>query len=570
MTRNKNSSSLLIAVVFGCIGLSLFSFQLSFVLSQWLTYVLLFSVFVLFLSEKYTSVHKFINKYQLFLIVLLSSLTVGTLFRENLSAQWGAIDDHEIMKYLGEDKKFSFYEIPQTIMTETEVGSFGKSLRYRPAYYLLRLTETALWGNNPHLWYGFRMLILVVSLSIFWKLLSRLFGFIPSGLFVVYVMTFSMWSDMFARLGPAETYTVLSFAFFVWAMTEIINKTLKNESVRIVPIIVWTLATIVSVGVKENFVLLLLPNLLIIGYLAFKRRVTPLLATSFLMSTASILLVAAAVIIPLLNTGSDIYGQSVAPVSRFSILITGMKHSDSKKMIFAGLILAGITGLQLFQKKKNQKIIRATLLTFGLVVTYHFIFISQYVFYNGGWPNGTRYDFPGVLVTPFFYLTIISFAYFLLKQETIPKQILRGLKYGSLIGFVCLIVMKGFVDLRVRVERNAETTIGFTKRITEIASVAKNNPTYALVIESGNPWDFEPIHAYEKFMRAYGVKNTMHLRLNGYSEESVNPGLEKQLTRELEQTQKLGNKFYQPLPEKLENCYSILLTKPSTDDCEVL
>lgn len=49
-------------------------------------------------------------------------------------------------------------------------------------------------------------------------------------------------------------------------------------------------------------------------------------------------------------------------------------------------------------------------LPLDLVVSSLLLFISQYVFYNGLWPNGSRYDIPGILAT---LLMIIAFYYYL-------------------------------------------------------------------------------------------------------------------------------------------------------------
>ncbi|HZM02573.1 MAG TPA: hypothetical protein VFC44_06085, partial [Candidatus Saccharimonadales bacterium] len=58
----------------------------------------------------------------------------------NFTAQWGAIDDHEIMRFLGPQDRLRFRDIPSRLMAG-EAGHWGGSPRYRPSYYLLRLTE---------------------------------------------------------------------------------------------------------------------------------------------------------------------------------------------------------------------------------------------------------------------------------------------------------------------------------------------------------------------------------------------------------------------------------------------
>src|ERR1035437_9029275 len=105
------------------------------------------------------------NKPQLTLLLqLLFGLCLAcALFYPNFSAQWGLTDDHEIIRYVGDDHVLRFSEIPNMLM-KTEAGNpWGSKPRYRPVYYSLRLCETALWGDHVFLWYLFRVVVLGVS-----------------------------------------------------------------------------------------------------------------------------------------------------------------------------------------------------------------------------------------------------------------------------------------------------------------------------------------------------------------------------------------------------------------------
>jgi len=571
MSQNKKTNYTgIIAIIFGCIGLSFFQFQLTFVITQPLTYILLFAVFIAYLSERSSKLKNFIKKYQLILIIILSSIIVGSLFRESLTAKWGPIDDHEIMKYLGEDQKLSFSEIPSALMENTEVGKFGESLRFRPTYYLLRLTETAFWGNNPHLWYGFRLIMLIASLSVFWKLISKVIGFIPGGLLVVYIMSYPMWADMFARLGPSETYIVFSLAVCAWSMTKIVEAVNKKKAVELSTVIIWLVSTIISVGAKENLLLLIIPNMLLFIFLFYKKKLNPTIFTSFVLGLLFSFFVAFSVGKAVLAAGNDVYGQATTTESRFTTLITGMKHNDTKKMMAAGVIVTLLIIWQLATKRKDKKLMKASIITLSLFISYYFVFISQYVFYNGDWPNHSRYDFPGVLVIPMFYVTLIVFVNFLLARSETPKLVTNLLKYGIIVLLVVITAKSSFLEIRARVRDNATKTIVFTTRIESIKAKSLSNPSTPIVIESGNPWDYEPIFAYAEFLKAYGVKNDLYLRLHGYSNKTVKPGLEEQLTVYLEHVEKEGSEDFKALPGTLDNCYSVLLRPVKIDDCELL
>jgi len=455
-------------------------------------------------------------------------------------------------------------------MEKTEVGKFGKSLRFRPTYYLLRLTETAIWGNNPHLWYGFRLILLIASLSVFWKLISKVIGFIPGGLLVVYIMSYPMWADMFARLGPSETYIVFSLTAYAWSMTKIVEAVNKKRSVELYTVIIWLVSTVISVGAKENLLLLIIPNILLFIFLFYKKKLNPTIFTSFVLSLLFSFFVAFAVGKAVLVAGNDVYGQAATTESRFTTLITGVKHNDTKKMMAAGVVVALLIIWQLASKRKDKELMKTSLVTLSLFISYYFVFISQYVFYNGNWPNHSRYDFPGVLVIPFFYVTLIVFIHFLLARSDTPKLVTNLLKYGILVGLVFITIMRGFVGMRVRAQDNATSTISFTARIEDVKAKSANNPNTPIIIESGNPWDYEPVFAYPLFFKVYGIKNPVYLRLHNYSSETVSPGIQQNLTKTLEQIVEKGNDVYSPLPDDLRLCYSLLLTKVEINDCEVL
>ena len=103
-------------------------------------------------------INRYIQKYSIFFILIFSVIIVVGIFGRVLSAQWGVIDDHEIIAFLGQDRKLYLHEIFPALKS-TEVGDFGSLTRYRPSYFLLRLLECVAWGANPLYWYAFRLVL---------------------------------------------------------------------------------------------------------------------------------------------------------------------------------------------------------------------------------------------------------------------------------------------------------------------------------------------------------------------------------------------------------------------------
>lgn len=554
--------------IFAFLGVSLFDFQPTFVIQNPLTYLLLLLVGVSFLFETFPKhpVLQLVYAYRKQIVLIFSTVLVFSLFGPNLQAQWGSIDDHEIMGYLGVDQRLGVTEIP-AILAASETGHPGTAARYRPSYQILRLFEVATWGNNPHLWYGARLVLLIVSLALFWHVITPFVGLIPAGLCMVYLLTYQMWENMFARLGPAETYAVLGMALYVWGYSRIIRALPRARQLSSFSIAAWTVGALICAGTKENFTLLLIPTVIlgILVYLSKKR--SPAFWTAFAISSGWTLFVGVAFLTAALKAGSDIYGVSMDASSRLSVFILSLKHTQSKLVLLTTLLTAGFAAIQWRCAGRNKRIFRSTLTLLGCLLACQFIFTSQFIFYNADWPNHSRYDFPGVIVIPLFYMALLLFVRALLQEYKVDTVIIRGLQYGVLTGFVCIIVMRGFVPIMVKVKENVNVTKAYTTQIEIMVSVLKQHPERSVVVISGNPWDYEPVHAYSKFLRAYGVTNKLHVQLQGYSPETVKVGLEKQLATELLNKQLKGGGEYLPFPTQMEACYSIRLTQ-ALSDCE--
>lgn len=566
----KNKSDIFLFLLGAGITVSFFSFEPTFLIRQPLAYILLTAAGIhLLFRFRILELPKKIEKYAALAIILFSSLMVLLLFGQSLKAEWGPIDDHEIMYYLGTDQKITFGEIPKFLI-QSEAGRPGKTLRYRPIYQLVRITEVAIWGNNAHLWYGFRLIILVVSLSIFWKLLKSLLGFIPSGIFIAYILTFSFWGDMFTRLGPSETYTVIGLAIYAWSLISIIRSAIDRQVPAKISLIAWVLSTVICVGSKENFVLLIIPNTLLSIFLIYRKAITKGAVVSMIINTAIALFVGWAVLTAVSQAKTDIYGFSATTTSRLQVLNTGVRHIQSKSMIIAGFFSFLVLSYLFLKKKTHTALFKNTLILLLLVGIYEFIFISQYVFYNGDWPNHSRYDFPGILVLPLFYLTLFLYAYTTSKYIRLKSYLRKGMLAGALFGLVAATIMNGYIATLVKAKENAQRTQAYTTKVKSISDKLNQDPNKLLIIESGNPWDYEVIYAYNKFLRAFGVTNKMALKLNNYSEGSVNPGIEQDLTSQMTLWSEKGSADFIPFPDDPKHCYSLPLSTVTSTSCEKL
>ena len=178
---------------------------------------------------------KYLTDRNILIFLISFSILFGfILLRHNLDAKWSIIDDHEIMHFLGSDRNIPFNEIPKLIF-QTEIGSYGDSLRYRPSYYVLRIFETFLWGDNPQLWYAARILFLIIFLFVVSSLVTKQLGVFIAVPFTIFIMTGNYWPDILTRLGPSEIYAVPGIALYAYGLYQIMNTTV----IRKVQVIHW-------------------------------------------------------------------------------------------------------------------------------------------------------------------------------------------------------------------------------------------------------------------------------------------------------------------------------------------
>src|SRR5579872_7385861 len=83
-----------------------------------------------------------------------SALLIGPL----VHGRFYMMDDPTILSWLRADGRLHLADLPQ-IIRESEIFKFGEDSRCRPVYWILRMTETALWGDRTALWFSMRVFL---------------------------------------------------------------------------------------------------------------------------------------------------------------------------------------------------------------------------------------------------------------------------------------------------------------------------------------------------------------------------------------------------------------------------
>jgi hypothetical protein len=458
------------------------------------------------------------------------------MFGMNVKAQWWVIDDHEIAYFLGSDHRISAGEIPGKLLNDTEVGQYLHVPRFRPVYYVFRLLESWIWGATPGLWYAFRIFIFAAFVGLFWYLISQKVGSIIGGFIALYMAIQTYWVDIISRLGPSEIYAVPGLALFGWGV-HVIYKSNKIAGW-------WCVfaGAVICSGTKENFLFLIVPVLYVVwdfyknGKLNFVRAALALGACIWMAWIGSTIVIAT------LSYGGDVYNNSVGLRDRIVILLRLFGRGDVIVLLSICAFLLLLK--QLFQAKASAFLEYSKgVMVIASILT--LIYISQIFVYNGAWPLGTRYDFPGLLIGPLMLVVLIAFAQKLTTTNGWVRfrtsLILISIFGTFLLGFFQFNHIR---EIRFLNDRNVERSVTFSKKMEQIANLGIQNSDHALIIQADNPvWDYEPVFSYFRFLKFYGAKNPVAFLWAGRKPETYNNEFNVSLASDLRDLS-----FYGKLP----------------------
>ena len=520
------------------------------------------------------------SKFIIFMQLGLSLFFAVILLFPNFSAQWNPGDDHEIIDFMGKDHSLSFKEIP-SMLIKTEVGFHSEFARYRPVNYFLKLIEIATWGNHPFPWYAFRIALFGISIFIAWLLMGRLLGVIAGGLVCLLFLSHSFWQILLMALGPAEHYCMIGLALYCFAFVKLWEQQTTPADNKWWFILAF--GAILCMGSKENF-LFLLPVTAILVYHSWKydqlNKVS--IFTNSIIFIFGLFVTIAVIVLLKRNNGVDIYNNSVDPMSRFKILLSGLyslSHWKIQLPLFLSLLL--LLSAILVHKFYGNKISRITLTQlkrlFFVELVCVFVWYSQFFFYNGRWPNGSHYDFPGVLAQDLAYVFLFFSPLFILKNLSFDLDVRRVLKVAhsvliiSLSIFIMRYGINNFKSIYDKSIAHRNETQQYANVIAEVMTGAKKNPIAPIILVCTSVYNYEQLLLMGKILVSYNIHNPIVLVLKGLSELTCRNAVELNLLKilrdlskgkELNSYTSLKPRFYpvQALSQLGRPCVSILLT----------
>lgn len=484
-----------------------------------------------------------------------------------LDAKWSLIDDHEIVAVIGLNDKLPISEIPAAL-GKTEIANTGGSVRFRPSYYTLRFLEAATWGKQPQFWYASRIAISVLFALVLTSLCLRLGGSILTFGFLFFELSRPYWADIFSRLGPAETYAVFGLSLIMLGFIASAKRRWSALSCAVI-----ALGIVIAAGSKENFIILAALPL----WLFFSPAVRLSLVMKSIFGIVLVYLgwIFITVFRRVQHAGYDVYERPVSIESRFGLLHSLATRPDV--LVWLSICLSLLVLVYVLKNRDEQMRVLSKSLNgyIWAMLVLLLVFAIQYVFYFGAWPRGAapRYLFPGVFGQHFaIFLAVVIVA----KIISVTSPWLRGRSWIVLLAAAsCFLTfsVKNFATNRAASKTVVANTISFTSKLKEAFDFLRMNPSAALILNSNNVSDYEPLFSIERFVRASGLTNPVALKLNGYSPEAFSKDSQRlafSLAGTLEEIQKFGKAGFVPLRtvETIAACFSMGMSGPPLASCE--
>lgn len=503
----------------------------------------------------------------LLIVIGASAIALWLTGRQIVEAQFGMIDDHQIPLFLGTRDHLPFNQIWSSLMT-TEVGSMVG--RYRPSYYLFKLTEMSVWGTNVHLWYVTVTACFATLLASIWWFSRRFVGFWLAGVLTLYISLLPLWATIFSRLGPSEIYGAGGLGLMIFGSYAVLLA--KRQLHRNLGALLLVFATLFAVGMKETFVPLSGASLAVLLLAGLERKLSPLVTAVAL----------AAIIVPVAGMvwvvkkqvagGEDYYEQQVQAASILSIANDGLIASFWETWWIVLPPVALISAASAILRRRGfLKPAALTLAAWAFLLATYAIQCALYRSTN--FPMNIRYDFPAMLVTPL--TSVVAAAYIF--------HMLRSFLSGRSVGLVAALVALSLVlieskwstlnngsELLTAVDRNITFSRAFYDQVQKAAAAANRAPSDPVILDANGPASYEPVFSILTFLKSFGVRNPVSIRF--HRDDIPRAKLYDTLQDSLSQMQEKGAaEGFIPLRENLDRphagCISIGIEMEPDGNC---
>jgi hypothetical protein len=196
-----------------------------------------------------------------------------------------------------------------------------------------------------------------------------------------------------------------------------------------------------------------------------------------------------------LRQGADVYSHSVLPAARIRYLGASLGAAQTVIPLITLVGLMAVVGSSHLLARGKTETRRAAWRAQGWLLVLLAIYMSQIVFYNGEWPTGMRYDFPGLLYIP---VGIVVLTVFGTRVAASAGHVAGSWTLRLALGFALLLLTlwRGYGPTTAFVDGMVRSTNEFVLGIESTASTLQAHRDHALVIESGGVDDYESIFSH--------------------------------------------------------------------------
>ena len=441
--------------------------------------------------------------------LVTASLVAFLLTRKNLQAQFGPVDDHEPLRWMGSDGVLPLSEVIPTLIGDTELGTFGEASRFRPSYYLVRVFQTALFGSDVLSWYVSVLLAYVVASSLFGYAISRWASVTAAAITpsprvrfwvslaspicgTLLVISLHAWSGIVTRLGPSELLAMLGAGLATLSATVLLEG--RNSSWWI-PLIVGVITAVLAKEVMLPWGLL--PLVIAYQRVSFGDSHRSLQLAS-LLGLFSIAVVLAAVLPPVLRGDTAGYG-SLEEGSRLALTMQGLFSVYPTYWLPA--LTALLTSFAVFSRlwlRRDPRLIWTLLLLVLLSVMW---FVYDAFVYSGTYEL-VRYNVVWQLVKVLWIsaamcLSAIALAF--------ARTLIVRFVTGTVVLFSSVLLISALADVPHRMGaimnasiENANYTSRYQHQIQLLSKTVNRNPGAAVIIVQRSEVNIEGVRAVEQ------------------------------------------------------------------------
>jgi hypothetical protein len=469
-------------------------------------------------------------------------------FRKALKIDFGPVDDHEILKFLGSDREIKFYQLPGVLWQETEVGHWGQTSRYRPSYYFLRILETTVFETHAKLWFASRLAMLcVTALALSATVVevtatrSRSVKFSIGISTVFVILSIKSFPEIIFRLGIAETYLVLAFAVFLFSFTKLIQNSASRFFWNLI-----LLSLVVAIGSKENGVALVIPFLYL---LVVQLKTYPQVRKARIFQGFTAVVFACLVIVNSLKNiaevGTDVYGSQRGLRASLSLL---QQFSENSSTRISSLVLILIMSLTVINYSVARRFKSTTKAALFMSILLYLLLATEFVFYQGSFGE-LRYQLITELSSNLLVFILIAVVLSTFSLVMPHREVVLG-----------LVVILGFF-LSHQIGENYSQSIKtngaiadslvlqteeYQTKLKAIEEALIQKSYRGIVIQLNNVWDYEPAYAISQYVAFLGNGLPVSLKVDI---AQVALGLETTLLNQLLEYQSQGSIEWKVLPQ---------------------